>query len=149
MRMDQLENPDTDLHVLAAWLRNRKLDVDLHKHHMMDEWEELQKKHPKLAAEMHFLPVMSPHQLHVRGPHGVISVIRGGVSSGDYEIYSLKGELFEGIRKYREVEHAGKTIHALLTTGMFDESVPRVFCVWEDIICPGNGGDGSVQDIIE
>jgi hypothetical protein len=149
MRLDQLENPNTDLHILAEWLRNRKLDVEFLKHPMMKEWEKLEKEHPDIAEKLHSLPIMSPNQLHVRGPHGVISVIRGGVSMGDYEIYSLEGELFDGIRRYRKVEHAGKSIHSLLTTGMFEESVPRVWCVWEDFLCRSDEQDGSVQDIIE
>lgn len=145
MRLDQLENPNTDLHVLAAWLRNRKLEVDFRKHHMMEEWERLQKTHPKIAENLRLLPAMSPNQLHVRGPHGFISVIRGGASFGDYEIYSLEGDLFGGIRRYRDVEHAGRSIYSLLATGMFDEGVPRVFSLFGD----DYGADGSVQDIIE
>lgn len=140
MRPDQFENSDTDLHVLAAWLRNRGLKVELHEH-------PLAKAVKKLDSEI--MANLSPDQLHVTGPQGKISVIRGGASFGDYEIYSLEGDLFGGIRRYRKVEHAGKSIHSLLTTEMFDESVPRVFSPMEDFFGSGDGGDGSVQEVID
>lgn len=141
----QLENPNTDLHVLTAWLRNRDLDVELREHPMMKGIKHL---------DLKILPSLSPHQLHVCGPHGKISVIRGGASFGDYEIFSIEGELFESIRRYREVEHAGKTIHSLLTTGMFDESVPKVFSAIENLEeffggTDKDGGDGPLQETIE
>ena len=148
MRLDQLENPDTDLHVLAAWLRNRDLEVELLEHRMVKDLRRLKELCPD-----HEFPgmssLMSPNQLHVTGAFGRISVIRGGLSFGDFEIYSLEGDLFEGIRRYRDVEHAGKTIFCLLTTGMFDEGVPRVFSPVEDLLCENDGADGSLQDIIE
>lgn len=147
MRLDQLENPDTDLHVLAAWLSNRKLEVDLHEHPMAAELREVQKLHPE--HKFHSFDLMSPHQLHVTGTFGKISVIRGGASFGDFEIYSLEGDLFGGIRRYRDVEHAGKTIHKLLATGMFDEGVPRVFAPLEDLFGNNSDPDGSVQDVME
>lgn len=147
MRPDQLENPDTDLHILAAWLRNRDLEVDLHEHRMAAELRKLKKLYP--AQKFSGLESLSPHQLYVTESFGKISVIRGGASFGDFEIYSLEGDLFGGIRRYRDVEHAGKTIHALLTTGMFDEDVPRVFAPWEDLFGNNNGPDGSVQDVME
>ena len=138
MRMDQLDNPDTDLHVLLAWLRNRGLDVELREHPAFSD--------PAVRAlKSLILNSMSPHQLIVRGLFGIISVIRGSISFGDYEIYSMEGELFGGVRRYRHVEHAGKTIYGLLATGMFDESVPKVPCMWGD----SDGGDGSVQDEID
>jgi len=146
MRLDQLENPNTDLHILAAWLRNRDLEVELRDHPLAEQAKLLDVK---------LLATMSPHQLHVYGPYGKISVIRGGASFGDYEILSLEGELFDGIRRYRKVEHAGKTIHMLLNTGMFDESVPQVFAPIEHLgkLLFGeddkDGGDGPVQEIIE
>lgn len=145
MRHDQLENPNTDLHVLAAWLRNRDLDVELREHPMTANIKHL---------DLKILATLSPHQLHVCGPHGKISVIRGGASFGDYEIYSLEGELFDEIRRYRKVEHAGKTIHSLLTTGMFDESVPKVFSPMENLGqffggADKDGGDGPLQETIE
>lgn len=136
----QLENPNTDLHVLAAWLRNRGLDVELRQHPLAKTAEQFNLK---------VLSTMSPHQLHVGGPHGKISVIRGGASFGDYEIFSLEGELFEGIRRYRKVEHAGKTIHLLLTHGLFDESVSKVIAPIEELFGTGDGGDGPVQESIE
>lgn len=144
MRIDQLENPDTDLHVLAAWLRNRNLEVDLHEHRLAAEMRKLHELHPQYKFHD-----FSPHQLHVTESFGKISVIRGGISFGDFEIYCLEGDLFEGIRRYRDIQHAGKSIHSLLTTGMFDESVPRVFTVWEDLLGNNDGSDGSVQEIIE
>ena len=147
MRFDQLENPNTDLHILAAWLRNRDLDVELRDHPLVKEAKGLSLK---------ILATMSLHQLHVCGPHGKISVIRGGASFGDYEIFSLEGELFDGIRRYREVDHAGKTIHLLLTTGMFEESVPQVYAPIEHLgkLLFGeeddkDGGDGPLQETIE
>ena len=147
MRPDQLENPDTDLNVLAAWLRNRKLEVDLHEHRMVADLRKLKKLCPD--KEFPVMESMSPCQLHVTGPFGKISVIRGGASFGDFEIYCLEGDLFEGIRRYRDVKHAGKTIYELLTTGMFDESVPRVFAPIEALFGNNDGPDGSVQDVIE
>lgn len=147
MRPDQLENPDTDLHVLAAWLRNRKLEVDLHEHHLLADWRKLRKLCPD--QKFPILESLCPHQLYVTGALGKISIIRGGASFGDFEIYSLEGDLFEGIRRYRDVEHAGKTIYKLLTTGMFDEGVPRVFAPLEDLFGNNSGPDGSVQDVIE
>ncbi len=147
MRPDQLENPDTDLHVLAAWLRNRDLEVDLHKHPLAVNLRKIQKLY--LNREFPGMEsIMSPHQLYITGPFGKISAIRGGASFGDFEIYCLEGDLFEGIRRYRDVEHAGKTIHGLLTTGMFDESVPRVFAPLQDLFGNNSGPDGSVQDVI-
>lgn len=146
MRLDQLENPDTDLHILAAWLRNRNLEVDLCEHRSAVKLRKLK----KLCPDQNFPEsIVSPHQLHVKGAHGRISVIRGGCSFGDYEIYCLEGDLFKSIRRYRDVEHAGKTIHSLLTTGMFDESVPRVFSVLEHLLGNNDGPDGPVQEEIE
>lgn len=148
MRPDQLENPDTDLHVLAAWLRNRDLEVDLHEHRMVADLRKLKGLHPNREFPG-MRSIMSPHQLHVTGAFGKISVVRGGLSFGDFEIYSLEGDLFGGIRRYRDVEYAGKTIYELLTSGMFDESVPRVSAPWEDLFGNNSGPDGSVQDVME
>ncbi|KKK88795.1 hypothetical protein LCGC14_2739580, partial [marine sediment metagenome] len=134
--------------VLAAWLRNRKLKVDLHEHRMAADLCKLKKLHPNREFPG-MESIMSPHQLHVTGTFGEISVVRGGLSFGDFEIYSLDGDLFAGIRRYRDVEHAGKTIYALLTTGMFDEGVPRVFFPLEDLFGNNSGPDGSVQDVME
>lgn len=147
MRPDQLENPDTDLHVLAAWLRNHELEVDLHEHPMTAEFRKIQELYPD--HKFRSFDLMFPHQLYVTETFGKISVIRGGASFGDFEIYCLEGDLFEGIRRYRDVEHAGKTIYGLLTTGMFDESVPRIFAPLEDLFGNNSGPDGSVQDVIE
>ncbi len=120
MRPDQ-KNPGTDLHVLAAWLLNRKLEVDRHEHPMVAEVRKIQKLNPD--CKLLGLESMSPHRLHVTGSFGGISVIRGGASFGNFEIYCLAGDLFEEIRRYRDVKHAGESIHSLLTTGMFVQNV--------------------------
>ncbi len=147
MRSNQFENPDTDLHILAEWLRNRKLEVDLHDHPMAQNLRKLKQLCPN--QKFPYMESLSPHQLHIKGPFGCISVIRGGASFGDFEVYCIEGDLFEGVRRYRNVEHAGKTIYGLLTTEMFDESVPAVFCPVEYFFGHSDGEDGPVQEIIE
>ncbi len=139
----QMENPDIDLYVLAEWLRNRKLEVDLYEHWSVAEIRNLKEQGIDMPN------FCSPHQLDVRGTFGCISVIRGRASLGDYEIYCKEGDLFSGIRRYREIEHAGKTIYGLLTTGMFDEDVPSVFCVLEYLFGHSEGGDGPLQEYVE
>lgn len=101
----------TDLHVLAAWLRNRGLRVELDAHVLL-------KKHGN-SEELRELT--GPHQLHIDGPAGRISVCRGGITFGDFEIYSLKGELFEDVHRFKNVKAAGEAIHELLTTGKCEE----------------------------
>lgn len=109
------KKPKTDLHVLAAWLRNRKLEVDLHGHPAAVELHEIQKRHPELRG---IGPAaVSTHQIHVTGPRGKISVVRGGCSLGNYEIYCLEGDLFDDVDRFKSVKEAGEAIHGFLAAG--------------------------------
>ena len=128
----------TNLHVLKAWLHDRGLTVEVRPHHIAKGVE----LDPALAKTV--INLCGPDHLIVVGNLGKISVIRGEASFGHFEIYCLEGDLFGGIRRYRTVESAGKTIYSLLTTGLFDESVPRVFDVWNDFFA---SPDGSVQEV--
>jgi len=101
-------NKATDLYILKAWLENRKLDVELREHPAMRELIEL----PQLSTILGSL--CGPHQLIVTSEKGQISVIRGQVSFGFYEIYSLNGDLFEDIERFNDVKSAGERICELL-----------------------------------
>ena len=126
---DDFEYILPDLHV---WLLEHGLKSELKEHHCFKEFCSLDKE---TRAKLKSLPMITPkHQVVVSGKMGKISVIQAGAPFGQIEIYSIEGDLFEDIRRYKTVEDAGKTIVSLLETGMFDESVKRAFDVWNDLL---------------
>ena len=111
---------NTDLHVLAAWLRNRGVEVSLFEHPGMVGIRRVLAALPQLAG-LGFGDNASEWQIHATGPKGKLSVIRGGTSLGDYEIYALGGDLFDDIRRYDNVKDAGAAIAGVLATGTLVE----------------------------
>lgn len=55
--------------------------------------------------------------LRVRSDKGVVSVIQGECSFGDYEIWSLEGNLFDDVEHFDDVAEAGERIIELLKGG--------------------------------
>ncbi len=106
MNMD-MENAETDLHALKAWLINRGLTVEMRDHPCYTK-----------AIESGFVSLTNlcgTDQLLVSDKNGKISVIRGGCSFGNCEIFSIEGGLFEDIERYSNVKEAGERIYELLT----------------------------------
>ena len=95
-----------DLYILRAWLENRHLTVGMEEHQLYSMGKQLD--FPILSN------ICGTNHLTVTGPRGKISVIRGPASFGQFEIYSLEGNLFEDIERYPDVKSAGERIYALL-----------------------------------
>ena len=95
----------TDLYVLKEWLANRCIEVELNEHELY-------------TGALEFSPVMArisgTDHLIASSARGKISIIRGMVSFGNYEIYSLEGGLFEEAERYPDVKTAGERIYQLL-----------------------------------
>lgn len=137
----------TDLYALKVWLQDHFISVEIKKHKITEELEAKIDEIKKYMNEEQIQDMLklSPDQLIATGEFGEISVIRGHVSMGLFEIFCLKGDLFGGIRRYNLVSDTGKTIKSLLETGMFDETVKRAFDIWTDFV--DANPDGSVQDV--
>ena len=143
-----METCQTDLEALAAWLRAHGIETELR---VLPPMSGAGKLAVSIFATIEFGTTdcgFEPHQILATGDHGKISVRRGTATGGDFEIYCLEGDLFDDIRRYRDVAHAGKTIASLVGTGMFDETVPRVHCRLESLFGTNDGGDGPTQEEI-
>jgi len=140
------------LYPLYAWLMERGIEANLREHYMWTDevlnnpaLVEIDKKHPGMLDSM--TDLSSPHQIIAKGPMGEVSIIRGGMSQGQYEIYS-NDKLFVGIRRYNGLEDVGKTVVSLVTEGTFDETAIRAADVWTDFLMrDGYGADGPVQPV--
>jgi len=60
-----------------------------------------------------------PHHVIAWGPRGKVSIVFGGMTGGQYEIYCLEGGLFEDVRRYTTVEEVGHTVMSLVEKGLF------------------------------
>lgn len=111
---DPMKYP-TDLTILKAWLLNRGLTVEMQEHKMYTEGCEFSPTLARLAGTDHII---------TESDFGVISVIRGFASFGDYEICCLAGDLFEDVERYPDVKSCGERIYQLLI-GETNESRPQ------------------------
>lgn len=108
----------TDLHILNAWLINRKIDVELKEHLAYKELKKAIDEGADIPAEV--LETIGPHQLIASSDKGKISVIRGRASFGLFEIYPIEGEIVtedRDIERFPDVKSCGLRIYELLTEG--------------------------------
>ena len=54
-------------------------------------------------------------QVLVSGPNGKISIIRAGISMNSYEIYSIKGNLFEDALRFKGMGKCVESVRDILT----------------------------------
>lgn len=54
------------------------------------------------------------HQVLATSPRGQISIIRGPCSFDDYEIYSMRGDLFGDIERFETADEAAKAVRGYL-----------------------------------
>lgn len=135
----------TKLEQLQKYLTAAGISAELREHAVH---KELQSLNPKIREKLQEVPKIIPdYQIIATGDKGEISVIHCGASFYQFEIYCLNGDLFDGIRRYKRMTDAARTIIGLLTKGTFDETIPRSFDVWTDWIF--SQPDGSVQPIID
>ncbi len=127
---------------LCKYLNALGLKAEIRKHHLQEALDKAGIDLPMIADT---IPTC---QITTEGEWGKISIIKCGGSMGQFEIYAIEGDLFDGIRRYKTVTDCGRTVYGLLTTGTFDEKIPRVFDIWTDWLGSGSqGGDGPVQEI--
>jgi len=142
----------TDLQKLSNYLIALGLDSKCQNHpgkeQLNKEIELLKKQDIKIPLLEELTSTSYSEQVIVKGEFGEISIITGKVAFDNFEIYSLSGELFSGIRRYKTMTDCARTVYSLLTTGMFDEKIPRVWDCWTDFITDDLGPDGSTQEII-
>ncbi len=135
-----------ELTKLCKYLNALGLKAEVCKHGLEKALDKI--KEAGLDMSM-FSGIIPTCQIITEGEWGKISIIKSGISMGKFEIYSIKGDLFEGIRRYKTMTDCGRTVYGLLTTGTFDGKIPRVFDVWTDWLdSSSQGGDGPVQDVL-
>jgi len=101
---------NTDLHVLAEWLRGRLFEVDLAPHDSTKVSTAVQQVRRAIGCHP-----MSLWHLKVRGREGQISVIRGNSTGGEYEIYELAGDLFDGPLRFSNFKDVSDAIWNYIT----------------------------------
>ncbi|HDY87892.1 MAG TPA: hypothetical protein ENH82_07245 [bacterium] len=118
--LSQMREYPTNLVILYEWLKNRKFPVRKQEHPMyrsakkeldaaeVDDSDSLLKD-----ALERLLNMTGPEQLIVKHDKGDISIIRGGCSFGQFEIFCPA--LFEDIERYPDVKSCGLRIVELMT----------------------------------
>ena len=138
----------TPLEQLAKYLKALGLETECREHPLK---QQLQQSLEGFDPTCFLQKIVSSliQQVIVKGEHGEVSVIYGEVAFGSFEIYCREGDLFEGIRRYKTVTDCGRTIYSLLTSGTFDENIPRVWDTFTDFLTNDIGPDGSTQKVID
>lgn len=96
---------ETDLTELTKLLRAGGLSFAVCEDRTLD-------KIPKLVpTDVRYL---AKSQIIITGPYGTISCIRGGPSFGDFEIFSLEGNLFENVQRFGNAADAANAIEGYL-----------------------------------
>jgi hypothetical protein len=145
----------TPLEQLAKYLKALGLEAECREHPRKQELQRslglLDSKDPaivKIAESLRGLIDLSFQQQTVtKGEYGEISVVIAATIKESFEIFCLKGDLFNGIRRYKTVTDCGRTIYSLLTSGTFDEKIPRVWDAFTDFL--EVNPDGSTQKVID
>jgi len=134
----------TDLEKLTKYLNAMGLTAKCKVHGSRKTFKKL-----KAPSLMKLLEEACPNQqVIVKGKWGEISVIRGNISLGDWEIYCLEGELFSGIRRYKTMTDCARTIYGLLTEKKFDAKIPRQWDAWTDLLTNDLEKDETTQEVV-
>lgn len=137
-----------NLHTLKAWFQDKKLpdvQIEIRQHKVIEKLSQNADTKENQQILESLINMTGPDQIIVTGPHGQISIIHGECSMNLYEIYSLSGDLFDGIRRYKTIKDVGNTVISLITTGLFDESIRRSFDIWTDVL--SSTPDGTTQEV--